>query len=208
MKNDSVYDLGRPLDAAPEDGTVPAPRGTWPPPNRSSQRAPNHRTLRTTDDRSGNDMRRYLVIANQTLDSPALWDWAAEAVTASPDGCHFHVVAPATRVEHRFSWTEGQARAAAHERLERTLARLGDLGATVDGQVGDENPLLAASDAMLEQRYDAVVVSTLPAGVSAWLRLDVVCRLRRQVEIPVVHIDGRRAALTGARRRAGVSGHR
>lgn len=129
----------------------------------------------------------YLLIANQTLDSPALQEWVARA--AADADCRFHVVVPATRVEHRFTWTEGEGRAVARRRLDEALLQFSDLGVSVEGEVGDENPILAARDAMREWRYDAVVVSTLPPGASRWLRLDVVSRLRRETNVPVVHIE-------------------
>ena len=142
-------------------------------------------------------MPRYLLIANQTLDSRALWEWASRTV-AEADVCHFFVVVPATRIEKRFTWTEGEAHAAARRRLERMIRRLAELGAIVEGDVGDENPFVAAVDALRQDRYDEVVVSTLPVGVSAWLRLDVVRRLRREVGIPVLHVEARQPTLLAA----------
>jgi hypothetical protein len=129
----------------------------------------------------------YLLIANQTLDSPVLHEWVARA--AANADCRFHVVVPATRIEHRFTWTEGEGRALARRRLDEALLDFSALGVSVDGEVGDENPVLAASDAMRQWRYDAVVVSTLPPGASRWLRLDLVSRLRRETNLPVVHVE-------------------
>jgi hypothetical protein len=129
----------------------------------------------------------YLLIANQTLDSPALHEWMARA--AGSGNCRFHVVVPATRVEHRFTWTEGEARALARRRLDDALLHFSALGVAVEGEVGDENPVLAATDAMRQWRYDAIVVSTLPSGASRWLKLDVVSRLRRETNLPVIHVE-------------------
>jgi hypothetical protein len=137
----------------------------------------------------------YLLIANQTLDSPALRDWVAR-VSSSGD-CRFHVVVPATRVEHRFTWTEGEALARARRRLGEAIEEFSALGVPVEGEVGDENPILAAFDAILQWRYDAIVVSTLPRGLSRWLRLDVVSRLRRETRLPVIHVEAPALAEVG-----------
>jgi hypothetical protein len=134
-------------------------------------------------------MRHYLLIANQTLDTPTLRTWILGEVAASPTRCRFHVVAPATRVGNPFTWTEGEARAAARRRLDATLQWLRSLGVRADGKVGDENPVLAAADALLERPYDEIVVSTLPSAASRWLRADVVRRMRRIALVPVTHIE-------------------
>lgn len=134
-------------------------------------------------------MRSYLLVANQTLDSPALQQWARQAVADSPDGCHIHLVVPATRVPGVVVWTEGEARAAAERRLADALTKFASMGAKVDGEVGDEHPHIAATNALREGDYDAVVVSTLPATVSRWLKLDVVSRLRKESTVPVMHIE-------------------
>ncbi len=63
-------------------------------------------------------MRRYLVVSNQTLGGAAL---AAKVRAALDEGpAEFHLVVPAT-APGRFSWTEGQARANAKERLDGAL---------------------------------------------------------------------------------------
>jgi hypothetical protein len=137
----------------------------------------------------------YLLVANQTLDSPALRDWVARA--ANSGNCRFHVVVPATRVEHRFTWTEGEARAVARRRLDEALLDFSALGVSVEGEVGDENPILAVGDALRQWHYDAIVISTLPAGASRWLKLDVVSRLRRETTIPVIHVEAPALAKVG-----------
>jgi len=57
------------------------------------------------------------------------------------------------------------------------------------------NPVNAVEDAVRDNEnagrppFDQVIVSTLPHGPSRWLRLDVVSRLRKQVRLPVVHVE-------------------
>jgi hypothetical protein len=68
------------------------------------------------------------------------------------------------------------------------LERLRALGAECDGEVGDAHPQLAVEDATRSGlEPDEIIVSTLPSGVSKWLRLDVL-RLLNRYDVPVTHI--------------------
>ena len=66
-------------------------------------------------------------------------------------------------------------------------------GLQATGRVGDANPVLAVLDACLDTDYDEIVVSTLPAGPSRWLRRDLPNRIRRVIDVPVAHIVAARA---------------
>lgn len=92
---------------------------------------------------------------------------------------------------HDHAWTEGEARATAKARLDLALSRFVDLGVHAEGEVGDANPMLAIEDALLERGpFDAVVLSTLPPGVSRWLRLDLPHRVESAFGLPVHHVIG------------------
>lgn len=133
-------------------------------------------------------MRRYLVVANQTLAGEGLLARIREL--ARHGTCSFHVVVPATP-PHDHAWTEGEARATAKARLDIALSRFVDLGLDAEGEVGDANPMLAIEDALLERGpFDAVVLSTLPPGVSRWLRLDLPHRVESAFGLPVHHVIG------------------
>jgi hypothetical protein len=134
-------------------------------------------------------MRRYLVVANQTLGGEPLVsvvrELAREAATT------FRIVVPATHVGGA-TWTEGDAQAAARERLDLALARFSDLGVEVEGDVGDADPVLAIEDALREHgAFDGIVLSTLPPGASRWLKLDLVHRVEA-FGLPVRHVFGHR----------------
>jgi hypothetical protein len=133
-------------------------------------------------------MRRYLVVANQTLGGKHL----AEAIRARLAGepSSFHVVVPATQPQDQAVWTEGEARALAAKRLEAAVDRFRALGAEVEGEVGDERPLQAIADAVREREFDEIILSTLPPGVSRWLRQDLPHRVERQFDLPVQHVVG------------------
>jgi hypothetical protein len=42
--------------------------------------------------------------------------------------------------------------------------------------------------------WDGIIVSTLPPGISRWLGLDAVSRIRREFDLPVTHLVAARAA--------------
>src|SRR5438067_9490554 len=130
-------------------------------------------------------MRSYLIVANQTLVSDAVVDMVATLFLDGP--CRLHVVVPATRQQERLTWTSGAAWAIARRRLDHALTRFRRLPANADvtGEVGDENPVLAVMDALLVDRFDEIILCTLPAGASSWLKRDLPTRVQRRVSIPV-----------------------
>jgi hypothetical protein len=107
-------------------------------------------------------MRRYFVVANQTLIGDHLAVKIREAMEAGPST--FHVIVPATPASKTLFWTEGEAVAAAEARLKEGLEWLRGLGAEVDGEVGDGDPLMAIEDALRERECDELILSTLPPG--------------------------------------------
>jgi hypothetical protein len=131
-------------------------------------------------------VRRYLVVANQTLGGSHLAQKVRACLAAEP--ASFHVLVPATGPQDQVVWTEGEARAMAQQRLERALDQFRHLGADVDGEVGDENPFDAIQDAVRGEEFDELILSTLPAGVSRWLKQDLPHRVERAFDLPVTHI--------------------
>ena len=111
--------------------------------------------LRCRADHPG--MRHYLVVANQTLDSPALEAWVASRLAQEP--VHVHLVVPPTRVEGRIHWAEEEATDNARRRLQRARHRLRALGALVGGEIGPEDPLVAVAAALRRCPYDLAVVA-------------------------------------------------
>jgi cell pole-organizing protein PopZ len=132
--------------------------------------------------------RRYLVVANQTLGGEHLTETVRECLATG--SARFHVLVPATQPRDHAVWTEGEARALADRRLEAALGRFRKLGADVGGEVGDERPLQAIADVVQEQEFDEIILSTLPPGLSRWLRQDLPHRVERQFDLPVRHVIG------------------
>lgn len=133
-------------------------------------------------------MRRYLVVAHQTLGSAELFEVLRERLASGP--ARFHIVVP----EHHgvgLVWTEGQTRAEAKRRLEDACARFTAEGLLVEGEVGDTNPVYAATMVLRREgngAFEEVIVSTLPLGLSKWLRIDVPTRLQKATKLPVRHV--------------------
>lgn len=133
-------------------------------------------------------VRRYLVVANQTLGGEHLAETVRACLAAGPS--RFHIVVPATQPPDNAVWTEGEARALAQRRLDAALERFRTLGAEVQGEIGDERPLEAIADAVRDLEFDEIILSTLPPGLSRWLGQDLPHRVERQYELPVRHVIG------------------
>jgi nucleotide-binding universal stress UspA family protein len=128
-------------------------------------------------------MRSYLIVANQTLTSRSLTDAITARLADGP--VRTYVVVPLSPVGGRLTWDEQASRKVAQTRLDEVLAKLREMGAESDGEVGDRDPVMAVRDALRGREVDEVVVSTLPKGLSRWLGEDVPSRLRDSVRVPV-----------------------
>lgn len=136
-------------------------------------------------------IRRYLVVANQTLGGGDLLSLLRD-LAAEPSS--FHVLVPATPpVDHL--WTEGEANAIARRRLDIALARFRTLGIDVTGEVGDGRPLQAIDDVLTREPFDEIVLSTLPPGLSRWLKLDLLHRVEAAYGVPVHHVVAHRETI-------------
>lgn len=131
-------------------------------------------------------MNRYLVVANQTLGGPNLARVVRERLEDGP--CSFHIVVPATPPKDQWTYTEGEASKLARARLEAAISRFGELGADVDGEIGDPRPLDAIADALRGGVFDGIIVSTLPPGRSRWLKMNLPGRVRAQFGLRVIHV--------------------
>lgn len=143
-------------------------------------------------------MRRCLIVANQTLGGVQLEEAVRERVAAGEH--EFYVVVPATPLRDQDlppgagpdsgPSLEERAYALARQRLDRALAAIQDFGAAADGEVGDPDALEAARLAAGRFPADEVIVSTLPLGLSRWLRGNLPARIERALGLPVVHVVG------------------
>ena len=146
-------------------------------------------------------MRRYLVVANQTLGGQELVDLIVKRAKSEPS--EFVLVVPATPVIEFVQLaampvmggfptvpdSPAQARRLAQERLQQALAQLQAAGVTAEGRVGDPDPLRAVETMLKARQFDEVIVSTLPNRMSGWLRQDLPRRLERRCGLPVTHVE-------------------
>jgi hypothetical protein len=101
------------------------------------------------------------------------------------------LLVPATSIGHLLTWEEGEVKELAQSRARSAVASLSRNGIkVVEAKVGDADPILAIEGEFLAGwRYEAIVISTLPDGVSRWIRMDVVNRLqRRHPRLRLIHV--------------------
>lgn len=150
---------------------------------RARQEPPLHAEIRASDPGE----RRILVIANETVGGESLRD----LIHRRSEGVEERVlvVCPALMSSVRyFASDEDASRAAANERLDRSLARLRKLGIAADGEVGDADPLQAIDDALRTFGADEVIISTHPEGRSLWLERGIVRGARERFDVPITHV--------------------
>jgi hypothetical protein len=125
-------------------------------------------------------MAKYLLIAHQTAERQELFD-AAKELAAQDSHARFTLLVPATPVGDLMTWEEGETKEVARAQARSAAEALKRQGIDLGGvRVGDADPVLAVDDEYVAgRRYDAIVISSLPPGLSRWIKMDVVSRLRR-----------------------------
>lgn len=141
-------------------------------------------------------MGRYLLVAHQTADSPELRSKVIELLDEDP-AAEFVLVVPATPIG-LLPAVGGENRTAievARLRAGRARSLLEGVGARVTAaRIGGYDPLVAVEEELHGGTYEAVVITTLPPGVSRWLRLDLPARVSRRFPgIKVIHVVARAA---------------
>ncbi|HWT95596.1 MAG TPA: hypothetical protein VN238_21540 [Solirubrobacteraceae bacterium] len=132
-------------------------------------------------------MRNVLVVANRTVAGRSL----LEAVRQRHEqGDHrFHLVVPLAQPKHGNVIYDEAERDAARLRVDLVTAYLAREGIKISGEVGDEDPYSATTDALASFPADEIIVSTLPQTRSGWLRRDLVDRIRDAADgRPVEHV--------------------
>jgi hypothetical protein len=119
--------------------------------------------------------QRVLVVANQTVASEELHRELLGRHQRCPTD--FSLLMPARRTP------------AAEEQLRGIVAALRDDGLDVEGRVGDPDPFFAIHDAWDPRLYDEILVCTLPATSSRWLRADLLRRVERRTGALVSHLS-------------------
>jgi hypothetical protein len=131
-------------------------------------------------------MRRYLVVANQTLAGHHLLEHVRQCLAVGPSW--FFVLVPATPIHTQLVPADIEAHLLARRRLAGALARFRAEGASAVGAVGDPSPVRAVTDVLRQESFDEIVLSTLPPGTSRWLMEDLPARLARATGLPLTHL--------------------
>lgn len=143
-------------------------------------------------------MRRFLVLANQTASSPELTSAVREIIKKDVD-TEFVLLVPATPVEDLLDWQDGDSQTVAKRTAQTAKEHLEGVGARViRTEVGDPSPVKAIEDELQhhQEKYDQILISTLPLQRSRWVALDQPRRIERRFKLPVTHIVGHSVTMT------------
>ena len=133
------------------------------------------------------EQAHVLVVAHQTAATAPLLDAVRERAQRGP--ARFHLVVPRRphgldKVMDPQEHGEEEAKRVLADALPKLTAAA---GSEVTGEVGDSEPLAAIEDAVNLGDYDEIIISTLPLGVSRWLKLDLISKVRA-LGPPVTHV--------------------
>ena len=111
--------------------------------------------------------RRILVVAHHSVATPAIVDELRHRANAQR--CDISLLIPDAADDPAAGWT-----------LKRAARMIGkEVGAPVEGLLAEaSDPFDAIAAAVRHLPYDEIVISTLPAGSSAWLDHDLPARVR------------------------------
>ena len=139
---------------------------------------------------------RVLIVAHRTAATPVLLEAVASRAEHGP--ATFTLLVPnSAHGLHRLVDPEDTNDSEAQMVLELALPLLERAaGGHVEGKIGDHNPYDAVADAVNLDGYDEIIVSTLPARASRWLRSDLPSKLKA-LGLPVTTV-----VAPGARARA------
>lgn len=116
---------------------------------------------------------RVLVVAARTAATPALIEAVRERAGRGPATFTLLVPNP-THGLHSVVDPEDQGTGEAEAIVELARPLLEEAaGSKVDHLIGDPRPLDAIQDAVNLHDFDEIILSTLPARVSRWLKLDL-----------------------------------
>jgi hypothetical protein len=132
-------------------------------------------------------LTEILVVANETLGGRRLRELLAQKAKVNPS-LVVRLVIPQSRPRRGSVVYVQSVRDAAEVRLDLALAVLRDAGFEASGEVGDSDPFHATMDAIGERKPDEIIISTLPATASGWLRRDLVERVAEAAGTAVQHV--------------------
>ena len=151
-------------------------------------------------------MGRYLIVANQTLGGADLEQKVKDRIEHGEGS--FYVVVPMVEPELEVvDWAPQdpmfgapvptqvnddaleEARERPRHRLNIMIEKVTSLGGEVDGEIGPADPARAVEAVLERESFDEVIVSTLPAGISRWVKMDLPSRIDRMTDCPVTTVE-------------------
>jgi hypothetical protein len=116
---------------------------------------------------------RVLVVAHKTAATPPLLEAVRQRAQRGP--AKFTLLVPnAAHGLHKVVDPEDQGAGEAQTVIDQAVPLLSEAaGSPVEAIVGDPDPIAAVHDAINLHGFDEAIVSTLPARLSRWLKLDL-----------------------------------
>src|SRR5262245_54916918 len=144
-------------------------------------------------------MRTILVVANETLRGQPLIDAVLEKASGSgisgggpasgtPEPSRVVICVPRSRPKHGAVIYDEAVYDAAQVRIDLARGFLRQHAIEAVGDVGDPDPYTATMDAVADFAPDEIIVSTLPAASSGWLKRDLIERIADASGLPVTHV--------------------
>jgi hypothetical protein len=125
--------------------------------------------------------RRILIVAHRTAATPRLLEQVRARALRGP--CSFTLLVP------RHYWDPDTEEASTT--LELALPLLDEAASGhVEGRIGPDDPLAAVRELLEREQFDEVIVSTLPARASRWLKRDLPHQIE-QLGMPVTVVTAR-----------------
>lgn len=157
--------------------------------------------------------RRYLIVADHSLDEQQLAAKVHRALAAGPSRFYLLVLAAPVGSKDHFLWNvaaggfgigsaasvpnPGPAEALGWDRasdhLAHDLVRLRRLGVDADGETGEPPPLRAIREVLTRHPADEIILATAPHHVTRLLAMDLQQRAHRSFGVPVTVLGSTRA---------------
>ena len=125
-----------------------------------------------------------LVVANRTALSAGLEQALRARVSSGP--CTFTLLVPLGHAPD------------AQQTADTLAERLREAGFDIRGHAGDADPLHAVLELWNPAEYDEIIVSTLPAWKSRWMRSGLPQRIERHTGALVRHVEAREPSVKTA----------